>query len=246
MPRGSWPDGPLPMASLSFQYLWHRIVLSSVEPALLVAARPRVGALTYGFEPVLDVHFSVERLENDRLALRDGPDLVGAYGTATAMLEELSLRVYGRAAEFASLRGWVRYRGTVRHDRSGRACVVVAGPGMAPLETEVLVSSDRSVVEVPPFSGTVVGTEGPITPEPIDALFVLEQAVGPVWSDALSPLVAARCLIEGSITVTESRGVIAAGAAGLANSMPVLRVRATSYDDAKNLVATLDVSAPMS
>jgi hypothetical protein len=225
---------------VSFQYLWHRIIISSEDSELLAAAGSRFGAPTHRFEPVLESMFTIDRLGAE-VTLHDGPDLMGTFRTTAALLDQLAHRLSLRAAEFASLKGWVRYRGMVCHDRAGHARLLIAGPGSAAPQAVVLVGPDRSVLEVPHLDRTVAGHEGPASLEPLDTLFVVELTDEPPRVERLSPLAATECLIESSIVVTEWRGVIASAAAGLVSGVEAFCVRASSYEEAASVVATLVV-----
>jgi hypothetical protein len=225
---------------ISFQYLWHQIVVFSDEPELLAAVRSRFQSPTYGFAPDLRLPFTMERLGAE-LALHDGLDLVGRYTAVPTMLDEFSLRVVRRVTEFASLKGWKRYHGTTPHDAFGRAALLLAGAGFVAPQAEVLVGPDLSALEVPAVEGR--GPTGePVRPHPLCALFVAELNES-VQVDDLSPLAATRCLIESSVSVTESRGALATAATGLVNAVYPHRLRCASYDQAARIVTTLDVAS---
>jgi hypothetical protein len=143
MPRRSPHARPDPLThldrTLEFQVLWHRVSIdtSSATPEVESALAYLTNSAVHAFEPVSSMSYVVAAVSPGEesssssghargITVFEEGDLLATVADAQGVLDVVYRRMYQRAFELASLRGWVRIHAATVDLPSGRALISAA------------------------------------------------------------------------------------------------------------------------
>jgi hypothetical protein len=125
--------------TLDFQVLWHRVSIdtSSATPEVESALAYLTNSAVHAFEPVSSMSYAVTAVSPGEesssssghargITVFEEGDLLATVADAQGVLDVVYRRMYQRAFELASLRGWVRIHAATVDLPSGRALISAA------------------------------------------------------------------------------------------------------------------------
>jgi len=116
---------------LEFQVLWHRVSIDTAgaPPEVDSALKYLTNSADHAFEPVSTMSYEISAVSasaSSGLAIFEEGDALATVADAQGVLDVVYRRMYQRAFELASLRGWVRLHAATVDLPSGRALVSAA------------------------------------------------------------------------------------------------------------------------
>jgi hypothetical protein len=138
--------------TLQFQVLWHEVQVEACDETMLDHLALISHRAQHSFRPLAKVTISVRGSRSAGFSVFDAGDLLAAVATCEEVVDIVFTRIHRRAAELASLLGWLRVHGAVVGTDDGRVTLIgPSGSGKTTISMDLLsrgarVEADESFV----------------------------------------------------------------------------------------------------